>query len=183
MFRNILFTISMLLMIAVPIQMIYTYENILDEGEVHRFKPRPIDPYNPFQGRYVRLYFEDRDLSYEGAEDIFERGSKAYVSLEKDSVGISHARDIFLSPPSDQPYVEVEVSSVGKEKVWFRYPFSEYYMNEEMAPLAEIEIREHSRRDEVEVYVDVRVKNGQGIIEQLYVEDQAIEDFLKEQME
>ena len=183
MLRNILFIISMLLMLAVPVQMIYTYENILDEGEIHRFKPRPIDPSNPFQGRYVRLYFEDRELEYTGARDIFERGNMAYVSLEKDAEGISHAKQIYLSPPKDQAYVKVEISSSGKEHVRFRYPFSEYYMNEKMAPLAETEVRKHSNRNEVEVYVDVRIKDGEGIIEQLYVKDQPIEDFLRERME
>ncbi len=38
--------------------LIAKHERVLREGTVHRFRTRPIDPADPFQGRYVQLVYE-----------------------------------------------------------------------------------------------------------------------------
>jgi len=180
MIRNIAFALSMLLYIGFPLQMISTYEEVLEEGEVYRFKPQPVDPYHPFKGRYVYLNYGNLELTYDKAEEVFEQGSVAYVSLEKDSLGIAYPAAIHLHPPSEKVYVQVEVGWVYENKVPFTYPFDEYYMNEEMAPRAEVEVQNFSNPERQEVFVDVRIKGGKAVIEQLFVKDTPIEDFLRE---
>lgn len=170
----------MLVYIGFPLQMINSYEDVLSEGEVFRFKPQPVDPYHPFKGRYVSLRYGGLSLAFDQADQVFERGTHAYVSLRKDEAGIAYAAEIFPDPPTEGPYVQVLVGWVQDKKVNFEYPFDEYYMNEKMAPLAETEVRKFSGRDKEEVYIDVRIKEGIAVIEQLYVKDVPIEDFLRE---
>jgi len=183
MIRNIAFALTMLVYIGFPLQMIKGYEDVLSEGEVFRFKPRPIDPFNPFKGRYVSLGYENLTLPQENADELFEYDMPAYVSLKKDAKGFAIPAAIYVQAPKEGVYVQVVITSVYDNEVRFDYPFDEYYMNEEMAPLAETEVRKFSGRDKEEVYIDVRIKDGKAVIEQLYVKGIAIEDFLRQNME
>ena len=45
--------------IAVPVYMIFLYEDILKNGVPVRLQARPIDPTDAFRGKYVRLVFEN----------------------------------------------------------------------------------------------------------------------------
>ncbi|MEM8891492.1 MAG: GDYXXLXY domain-containing protein [Bacteroidota bacterium] len=180
MYRNIAFILTMILYAGFPLQMISGYESVLSEGELHRFQPRPIDPYNPFKGRYVFLQYENPKLEYENGRDVFEYGTSAYISLEKDSAGIAQPKEIFPVPPEEGNYLRVEINYITDNEVGFHYPFDEYYMNEEMAPKAEAAVRDFSEWGKEEVFVDVRIKEGMAVIEQLYIQDKPIEEFLRE---
>ena len=57
--RMIFFGLLIVAQVAVPLQMIQQRETVLREGELFRFKTEPIDPADPFQGRYVWLQIED----------------------------------------------------------------------------------------------------------------------------
>lgn len=179
MLRNIAFALTMLVYIGFPLQMINGYENVLAEGEVFRFKPQPIDPSNPFKGRYVSLRFGNLSVYHGGAKELFDYDMPAYVSLKKDEEGFAIPDAIFTQAPEEGAYVQVVVRHVQKNKVAFDYPFDEYYMNEKMAPRAEAEVQEFSQRDKEEVYIDVRIKEGKAVIDQLYVKGVPIEDFLR----
>ncbi len=52
-------------------------------------------------------------------------------------------------------------------------------MMEEKAPAAETAYREHSRGDRQDCYITVRVRGSVGVIENLYIENQTIHDWLK----
>ncbi|MEL6254583.1 MAG: GDYXXLXY domain-containing protein [Bacteroidota bacterium] len=180
MYRNIAFILTMILYAAFPLQMISGYESVLSEGEVFRFQPRPIDPYNPFKGRYVFLQYENPKIDFENAREEFEYGTSAYITLAKDSSGLAIPNEIFPTAPENRNYLRVEINYITDKEVGFRYPFDEYYMNEEMAPKAEEAVRKFSEWGKEEVYVDVRIKEGMAVIEQLYIQDKPIEEFLRE---
>lgn len=62
-------------------------ENTLKKGSVHKFRTRPVDPYDPFRGKYVSLALED---SIEVFDDHgYREGMKVAVLLEKDEEGFS----------------------------------------------------------------------------------------------
>ena len=55
-----------------------------------------------------------------------------------------------------------------------------YYMTERKAPAAETAYREHNRRAAQTCYVTVRVRGTRAVIENLFIDDQPIRDWLRE---
>jgi uncharacterized membrane-anchored protein len=53
-----LFALTCLAQWFVPAQMIYDQEQVLREGKTYHFKTAPIDPSDPFRGKYITLSFE-----------------------------------------------------------------------------------------------------------------------------
>ena len=180
--RHIAFGISMIIWLAFPIYMIFSYENVLSEGTVYRFKPRPVDPYHPFQGRYITLNYDIDPITNEEVARQLDYGDRAYVSLAKGADGFAEFTGIYLTPPDEMDYITVETWHHGDDKISFRLPFDEYFLNEKMAPVAEDAYREATRNEEeTDIYVNVRIKNGTGIIEELYIQGKPIMEFLKDQ--
>jgi hypothetical protein len=63
----------------------------------------------------------------------------------------------------------------------YNLPFTRFYMEETLAPRAEAAYSRHAnRRDRTvdDVYVSVRVKDGRGVIEDLFIKGRPIRDFL-----
>jgi hypothetical protein len=71
------------------------------------------------------------------------------------------------------------VSSIIDSLVYLEIPFNRYYMDEKLAPAAEAAYREHSTREVQDVYVTVRVKDGNAALEELYIEGIPIREFLR----
>ena len=63
--------------LAVPVAMIARREIALRQGESFRFRCAPVDPVDPFRGRYVDLQFDEQQ--YGGpVEKRFSRGETVY---------------------------------------------------------------------------------------------------------
>ena len=144
---------------CVPVYAIAHKYNILRTGEEFKFIVRPIDPADAFRGRYVSLNVQ---------QDIWDFGEYGTLAVGED--GYAFVSSVTDKKPSSGPYVK----SGGS--YWFRLPISRYYMEENLAPRAEILVR---NRGEKEAYVTVRVKNGELVISGLFVDGVAIEDILR----
>jgi uncharacterized membrane-anchored protein len=64
--------------------------------------------------------------------------------------------------------------------VYLQFPFDRYYMDEHVAPAAEAAYWEHSRGEVHDVYVTVRVKDGNAVVEELFIAGTSIGEFLRE---
>ena len=62
-----------------------------------------------------------------------------------------------------------------------RFPFDKLWVAEKIAPQAEQAYRENSRRGKENTYVTVRVLNGDAALEQLYIDNQPLADYLRTQ--
>ena len=58
----ILFLLVALAQLFVPAQMIYNQEDILDTGKLVKFQCEPIDPNDPFRGKYITLNFKENRI-------------------------------------------------------------------------------------------------------------------------
>ena len=56
----------------VPAKMIFNKEAVLAQGKDYRFKTAPIDPYDPFRGKYIDLYYEANAFHILLIGNIFE---------------------------------------------------------------------------------------------------------------
>ncbi|PLX85580.1 MAG: hypothetical protein C0617_03530 [Desulfuromonas sp.] len=172
-----IFLLLAALQLLVPASMIYQRETTLTHGVPYRFKTAPVDPYDPFRGRFVRLNVEAGNASVEaGAE--FKKGQWAYVLLGKDEQGFAMLKRAHREPPAAGDYLRLKVRSASGKTVRLKMPFDRFYAEESIAPEIERAYRRSSRRGRQDAFVMVRVKDGRGVIEELYIEDLPILEFL-----
>lgn len=172
--------IVFLLQLAVPASMIAGRETTLRHGKQFRFRTAPVDPYDPFRGRFVALNLEaSRVAPPEGME--LTRRQKVYALLAVDEEGFAYCRDLVAEPPAAGDYLEARVTWWNKKNVDLKLPFDRYYAEEELAPEIERAYRAHSRREKQEAYITVRVRNGKGVLEELYIKDLPVGEYLRRQ--
>jgi uncharacterized membrane-anchored protein len=183
---------------------IVRHETTLALGTLYKIESAPVDPADPFRGRYVAIRPAIRlagPLSPE-TEAVIERvglfrgrgegRGKAYVVLTTGSDGFARASAIVAEPPASGDFLEfvqtdmrvVRAAEQDRPAEFGRMivlPFDRYYMSESAAPAAEERYREASRRnDETRAWITVRVRNGRGVVEGLYIDGVPIEDAVRQ---
>lgn len=174
--------------LAVPVGQIRKYEDILRTGVPYKFRTAPVDPYDAFRGRYVALNYADT-VATPRQNEKFDYRAAAYIALHQDTAGFAQYGELSGEPPAQGDYLRVEYLYTESEKgnkAHFRLPFDRFFMEETKAPQAEAAYREYgNRRNQTETgeptYVIVRVKGGRGVIEDLYIRNKPIRDFLAEE--
>jgi uncharacterized membrane-anchored protein len=176
----------------VPIGQIMKYEDVLRTGHVYKFRTAPVDPYDAFRGKYVALTYANATAVIKPGKSPDLRNT-AYVTLGRDGNGFAFFKELSMDPPPAGDYVRVEyfyfsrTSYMGGAQTWaqFRLPFDRFYMEEGKAPKAEQAYRQFGNprnQAQAQAYALVRVKDGRGVIEDLYVNDQPIREFVKTRM-
>ncbi|MFY9657678.1 MAG: GDYXXLXY domain-containing protein [Methylocystis sp.] len=164
-----LFAAMALLQLAVPAGMILSRERTLAQGEAFKFRTAPVDPYDAFRGRYVSLRIENAEAAWPQAKAP-AYGQTVYARIETGDDGFARFGLASLSRPKGKPYLTVQ-AGVANEKggINLQLPFDRFYMKETKAPAAEKAYREHNRRGAQDAYVVLRVRDGDGVIENLFV--------------
>ena len=185
-FSLIVLGILIVVQLAVPFSMIKGRENILRNGELFRFKTRPIDPADPFQGRYVRLGYKDDyiPLSEDQEPDLMYK-EPIYVSIETDADGFARFTDWSRVPPVKGPFLKTRY--LGRKQEWNQkkqkhtykgmrldIPFDRFYMDEAKAPRAEELAREATRTSNC--WANIRILAGKAVIEDVFAEGQSLRD-------
>ena len=143
-----------ILQLSVPGYLLFRHYDTLHTGESYKFEVAPYDPYDPFRGRYVALQTEISLYSFDGP----------YAILRKDSNGYAIISKWQEQRPESEPYIKDP-------------QLSRYYMNETMAPQAE-QLQRTLDPATNTIYLLVKVKNGNYVIQGLYVNDIPIEQYL-----
>ena len=135
----------------------------------------PVDPYDPFRGKYVALDFEN-SVNVSRADD-YEEGLKVFVLLKKDSEGFSYLSSISNTQPDNNNYLKLKIDYLYGDQLYFELPFDRFYLDENFAKEAEFAYWDESR--EKNTYVIVRVLSGSAILEELFIHDVPVMDYLK----
>lgn len=175
-----LFALVAAAQLLVPATMIYQQETTLTRGVPYRFKTAPVDPYDPFRGRFVALNVEASRAPTDRDEGL-KRGNWAYVLLAKDEQGFAKLEFAYKEPPEKGDYLRLKVRNASGNSAQFAMPFDRYYAEENIAPEIERAYRRSSRREREEAFIQVRVKDGRGVIEELYIEDLPILEYLAQE--
>jgi uncharacterized membrane-anchored protein len=181
--RIVLFALVAVVQLAVAGGAIIRSELTLRTGEVFRFRIQPVDPVDAFRGRYVAIRFAlDRAPAPDGLE--LGRRQRVFVPLRRDSDGFDDFGAATLDRPASDAYLRLTSGGVypdedGVGRVWLSLPFDRYYMDEDLAPEAERAVW-NGARGEREASVTVRVRNGVGVIEDLFIDDVPIHRWLAE---
>lgn len=192
-FQWIALVLGVVISLSIPASIILKNNAILQTGEVAKFKLQPIDPRDPFRGRYVQLSFEENVAPIVGDSVDFDSYPRGFLSFDLDEDGFVVAKALHRGPPEGEHYVAVEFihkSWVNESDNEYRYqfPFDRYYLNEKDAPRAERIARQSIRRNIAEEgdageesYLVVRILNGEVAIEALYIGGKTVEERLLEE--
>jgi uncharacterized membrane-anchored protein len=199
--KKIAFFVFAAIVMMVPLYVAYTSHDILSNGKLYKFKLQAYDPFDPFRGKFLRLNYNTRRIA---TEDDFEEGDDAYVKIGLDEEGFAFFESVSKEPPKEGDYMTTTIKKVrGKPSVksGMRSIFNEeisdldvgnyklkvditipdhmqkYFLNEEYAKKGERVLR--SQRDFI--YIGMRVKNGSARMEDLYVKDIPLMNYLREE--
>jgi uncharacterized membrane-anchored protein len=198
--RLILFGLLAAAQIAVPWRMIQQSEHVLQDGELFRFKTEPIDPADPFQGRYVWLRIEEDYVHLTEPEtDAIDYNVTGYAILDTDPQGFAYFSAWSAERPTDHAnYLKTKArgqavrwedrpqfTNPGTHKrtrvhqgLQIDIPFTRFYMEESKAPRAEVRARQAAR--EQDCWVEVRILNGAAVIEDVIAEGQSLRDLARQ---
>jgi uncharacterized membrane-anchored protein len=181
---------------------IVRYELTLATGSVYKVKIFPVDPADPFRGRYVAIrpaLTLPNPLAAQVVDLLDSVGAfrpnaarqTAYAVMGTDAEGFATVVAVVPEAPRTGDYLEIaevrpraiEPAEQGRQPEIVRdivLPFDRYYMTEAAAPAAEQRYREAVRRDDdIETWITVRVRNGIGVIEGLFIDGERIEDAVR----
>ncbi|MEM9078431.1 MAG: GDYXXLXY domain-containing protein [Bacteroidota bacterium] len=181
-----LFVLAALVQLYVPAKMIWNNEDVLTTGKEFKFKTAPIDPNDPFRGKYIFLDFENTRVGIPREHD-WKSGDVIYVSIQEDSKGFAAINSISKKEPKQsRDFIKAEVGFINSYQVDtvilnVRYPFERFYMEESKAYDAEVTYRE-SQRDTTKIaYALVHVKEGDAVLKDVLIDGTPIRELVNNQ--
>ena len=178
---TLMFLILMaLIQLFVPAQMIYNLEDVLDNGKEYKFKTAPIDPNDPFRGKFIWLNFTNNTIDLSYAYD-YGPNESVFVTLKEDEDGFAIIDTISKRRPDHHSnYLKSSISYVNDNTVTVEFPFDRFYMDENKAEDAEKEYRYAQASERVEAYALVMVRNGDAVIRDVLIGGRSIVDLVDE---
>ncbi|MEO1260343.1 MAG: GDYXXLXY domain-containing protein [Bacteroidota bacterium] len=181
------FMLTCLAQLYVPGKMILDREDVLKTGIEYKFRTEPVDPNDPFRGKYIVLGFQDNTFEVPANSEIDDR-STVYLQFENDAEGFAQIKDVMLSAPPHDDFLMTTVlystttMKTGKKKLNIYYPFDRYYMEEYKAPQAEETYREANRDTSSVTYALVNIKNGEAVLKDVVINEESIKDIVEGRM-
>jgi len=172
-----LFGLMVLAQIFASAQIVYKYERTIASDNVYKFKTAPVDPNDPFRGKYITLNYQINSfMTTDESWDSYEIG---YAYFSKDENGFAVLETLVKEPYADSKldYIQVEINNHYDGYVRFDLPFDRYYMEESKAYDAEVLSRE-LRRDgkEDHIYAIVHIENGTHVLTDIMVNGVSMKD-------
>ncbi|MFD0860966.1 GDYXXLXY domain-containing protein [Sungkyunkwania multivorans] len=174
------FTLLLIAQWLVPGNMIYLQERAIIAGTPYKFRTQPIDPSDPFRGKYITLNYELRSFE---TKDTVNRNKDIYVYLEKDSLGFAKVSAISEKPLDlDNDFVMAKATGYYSGKQNFRLPFDRFYMEESKAYDAELAVR-RTQFDSLpnNCYALVYVEGATAVLTDVLIDDISIKEFVEKE--
>ena len=178
-----IFIIVLVLQWYVPASMIIDREIVIRSGKTYKIRTAPIDPNDPFRGKYVSLNF--RQNQYPASQALKKdlvAGDPLYLipAIDKDGF-LSIDTLLRTSPVHQKDYLEVSFAYFGEngQELIFQYPFDRFYMDEFKAPRAEQTYSSSMRDTSARTYALVRIWKGAGVVEDIMINDTSLTKLVK----
>ncbi len=167
----------------IPGSMIYDSQQVLNKGVPLKFKCAPVDPNDPFRGKYITLDFDIRQFTVDSSHH-FEQGAEVFATLKNDSGGFAVIADLRQqTPQGNEPFLKLPInymSNMNKTtELYFTIPFSRFYMQEYKAPVAETLYQQGVADTSGNTYALVYVYKGNARIRDVFVRDTSVLERLK----
>ena len=178
----IIFILVALAQLFIPAKMILGQEDILETGTVYKFRTQPVDPSDPFRGKYITLRYDMN--SGEANDTLWNRKEDVYVYIKKDSLDFAELHKLSKEPLDiENDFIIAEVNRYNKKtkKLTFNLPFDRFYMEETKAKPAEDAYRK-AQRDSLSnnIYGLVYIKDGKAVLKDVIINDVSIAKYVEE---
>ncbi len=185
------FIILALAQIFIPANMIFGQEDIINTGKEFHFRTQPIDPNDPFRGKFIYLNYKN-DFFYNTDTNIkWNSYETAYVILKSNADGFAQIISAQKEKPDNNvDFLKVKLQYISNykwqtkdkdNKININYPFNRFYMEETKSKDAENYYRESSIDTNIICYSIVKIKNGKAVLTDVIINDKSIKDIIKEQ--
>jgi uncharacterized membrane-anchored protein len=179
------FILVALAQLYVPAKMIFDREDVLETGTEYKFKTAPIDPNDPFRGKYITLNYVDNNYLVKD-DGSWVDGESVFVRLLIDKDGFASIGDVSKVKPSNiQNFLKTKMRLINPDeidsyvKLEIEYPFDRYYMGEFKANEAE-QAYSKSLQDTTRVtYALVYIKNGDAVLKDVLIDGISIEEIVR----
>ncbi len=179
----IAFVVLALVQLFVPLKMILDREDVLELGQAFKFKTAPVDPNDPFRGKYINLRFEANQFPITQTDEWI-MNQEVFVHLATNAEGYAQIEDVTKTPPETSvPYVQARISSIAPNVLFLEYPFDRYYMEESKAYDAEQLYRESLSDTLNTTYALVHIKEGEAVLADVMVNETPIKEAVKKQLQ
>jgi len=180
--------------LAYPVAKIISFEYPSVPPNIYMFETEIRDPYDPMRGRYVSLNFKQNQVRLPGREkNLLGWDRPCYAVLEANPDGTARIADLVTDVkqlPAGKDFLKVrytyytrdfdadtkEHKETGVHVIVL--PFDRFYLNERLAPEAEKEVRENTRRGKAFVRVKI-YRNGNFALDDLLVDGKPILERLR----
>lgn len=152
----------------VPGSVIAEHENLLSHGRAYKFLTQPLDPNDPFRGKYITLRFKEQRFNVEGR--TWRPGAKMFAIIEEDHDGFARITDVVDTPPVDLDYMPVTVTYGDESGVNLEFPFDRLFLEESKAPEFERQFFESVSDTTRHTYAVVRIKDGIAALQEVVAE-------------
>lgn len=163
----------------IPLKIIAQQEAVIEQGKLFRFKVAPLDPNDPFRGKYITLRYDANSVKVKNVNEFLRKG-RAYVVIEADTQGYAAIRSISLREPNNElSYVEVAVRPVyggDNSMLHVEYPFRRFYMEETKAVRAEKMFLESLRDRRKDTWALVSVRGGKAVLLDVFVAGKSLKE-------
>ncbi|MDH3710713.1 MAG: GDYXXLXY domain-containing protein [Cyclobacteriaceae bacterium] len=169
----------------VPGSMILQREATIDKGQAFKFKCQPIDPIDPFRGKYITLGFDADNYSFNSTIDdqLWSYGHLAYVTIKNDESDFARITGVSnTKPDAGAAFFQATIRGVSyietdkKGSLTFEFPFNRFYMEESKAPLAEQLYGEQLSDSTSLVYGLVSIYKGNAVLTDVIINGQSIKE-------
>jgi uncharacterized membrane-anchored protein len=174
----LIFALVALAQLSVPAMMVWGRVQTLAHGRVWKLKTAPIDPEDAVRGRYVMLRFAAEDFTQ---PEQLKSINSIYAILKEGADGFAEVDHLSFSAVPGDSAMKVQLGGWWDERQHIVFPFRYFWVTEKSAPEAEKAYRENSRHGQQNAFVTVRIRNGDAALEQLYIDNQPLADYLRAQ--
>ncbi|HEX5111355.1 MAG TPA: GDYXXLXY domain-containing protein [Saprospiraceae bacterium] len=176
----ILFLMMVAIQWFVPLSVIVGHEKVLADGKVFKFKTQPVDPSDPFRGKYITLRFEETSFPVDTSLNI-SNGDDIFVLIEEDGDGFAKITDIKTEKPEHtENFINAKAGYVvDNNNVEVEYPFERFYLEESKASEAERAYWEANRDSTQTTYALVAVRNGTAALKDVMIDDKSVTEVVE----
>ncbi len=182
-----------LILLMIPLYMVFSSEDILENGNRHKIRLQAYDPFDPFRGKYLMLNYDNSA----DCDNTLKDGDDCYITLKKDSLGFSYFDYASAEKPKGTDYFKSRVEYMGSffdpgfDGDWpedigatcnfSTNNFSKYFINENKAKRAEDFVIDYQRSRPDDIYVAIRVLDGEVRLEDIFIEETPLLEFLEKE--
>jgi uncharacterized membrane-anchored protein len=176
------FSLLVLLQWWTPAAMIWNREEVLKTGRTFKFRSAPVDPGDPFRGKYITLRFNNS--VYKNVEKTaWKAGETVYIQIIKDSAGYAKIHSLHKNKPGGETdFIKSTINYLSYDSaknVFVNWPFERFYLEESKAHGAEQAYLRSTGDSNSVTYAVVKIKKGTAVLENVFINEKPIVYYIK----